>query len=245
MAKYGGAQVGFVLVDGYDLLGYSTEVDSNIEAMLEESHTLGDGWLEQSFVGIRSFTFNQKGFYDDELLISSNAALVGSVGSNRLVCLGLAGNTLGNKFIGFEGPAQSNFRRVATRGALHKGDADFAGSGQVDEGVIIQPLGALAGADGTAVDNTALTSNGGVGYMQATALVLGGFTSVTLKIRHSADNVTYADLVTFANITAVPAKERLTVAGTVNRYLRRNSVFNGAGAGNSITAFLGFKRVLP
>jgi len=43
--------------------------------------------------------------------------------------------------------------------------------------------------------------------------------TVTVKVQHSSDNLTYADLITFSNVTAAGA-QRATVTGTVNRYTR-------------------------
>jgi hypothetical protein len=81
------------------------------------------------------------------------------------------------------------------------------------------------------------TVNGGAGYQQITALA--GFSGFVGKIRHSADDTTYADLVTFANVTVAPGKERKTAAGTVNRFLCFDGDVTGSG---SITAFAGFVR---
>jgi hypothetical protein len=92
-----------------------------------------------------------------------------------------------------------------------------------------------AGTGGSFV--VASTVLGGVGYQFVSAL--SGFTGFIGKIRSSPDDTTYVDLVTFTNVTAAPAAERLTVAGTIDRYLSFNGDVTGAG---SITPFVGFKR---
>ncbi len=92
-----------------------------------------------------------------------------------------------------------------------------------------------AGTGGTFV--RANTRLGGVGYQFASAF--SGFTGFIGKIRMSPDDVTYADLITFTNVTAAPAAERLTVAGTIDRYLSFDGNVTGAG---SITPLVGFKR---
>lgn len=80
---------------------------------------------------------------------------------------------------------------------------------------------------------------GGVGYLQVTAY--SGFTATVAKIVHSADDTTYAALVTFADLAAVytPSKQRVTAAGNVDRYLSSNIDVTGAG---SVTLFMGFAR---
>jgi len=92
-----------------------------------------------------------------------------------------------------------------------------------------------AGTGGSFVRSN--TKLGGVGYQVVSAL--SGFTGFVGKIRSSPDDVTYVDLITFTNVTAAPASERLTVAGTIDRYLSFNGDVTGAG---SITPFVGFKR---
>lgn len=83
------------------------------------------------------------------------------------------------------------------------------------------------------------TSAGGAGYQQVSAF--SGFSGFVGKIRDSADDITYGDLLTFTNVTSAPAAERLTnVADTVvDRYLSFNGDVTGSG---SITVFVGFAR---
>lgn len=84
---------------------------------------------------------------------------------------------------------------------------------------------------------------GGVGYLQVTAY--SGSTGFVDKIMHSADDVTYAALVTFADLGAVYTpgstnmKQRISVLGFVDRYLSNLGTLTGAG---SVTAFSGFAR---
>jgi len=92
-----------------------------------------------------------------------------------------------------------------------------------------------AGAGGSLV--LANTVNGGAGYLEVSDF--SGFSGFVGKIRSSPDDVTYADLITFANVTAAPAAQRVTVAGTVDRYLSFNGDVTGTG---SITPFVGFSR---
>lgn len=81
------------------------------------------------------------------------------------------------------------------------------------------------------------STGGGIAFQQVTAF--SGFTGFVGKVRDSADDVTYADLATFANVTSAPAAEAVTVAGTVDRYLAFDGNVTGSG---SITAFGGFAR---
>jgi hypothetical protein len=93
----------------------------------------------------------------------------------------------------------------------------------------------VAGTGGSLVRCS--TVNGGVGFQQVSAF--SGFTGYVGKIQDSADDVTYADLATFANVTSGPTAETVTVTGTVDRYLSHDGNITGSG---SITAFSGFAR---
>jgi hypothetical protein len=100
------------------------------------------------------------------------------------------------------------------------------------------PVDTSAGSGGTGGSFVrANSANGGVGYQQVSAL--SGFTGFVGKIRDSADDVTYADLITFANVTSAPNAQRIAVSGTVDRYLAYDGNVTGSG---SITPFVGFSR---
>ena len=242
MAKYTGADA-LLLVDGYNLTGYTIDLTHGEEATTEECHTLGDSWAEYASTSLNRFSAEQNGFYDDDAF-ASNEALVGVSGAQRQLALLIEGNTHGKKYIGCVGVVQGKFTRQASRGGLTKANASFSGSGAVEEGLIHTPLGALSGAsgDGTAVNNGGSSANGGVGHLHVAALALGGYDDLVLKVRHSADNSTYADLITFTAVTAAPTAARVTVAGTVNQYTRSNWAYSGSGSSQSATVFIGFKR---
>ncbi len=82
------------------------------------------------------------------------------------------------------------------------------------------------------------SSNGAVGYQQVTAF--SGFTGYVGKLRDSPDDVTYADLIAFANVTSGPAAEAATVAGVVDRYCSHDGDVTGSG---SVTVFSGLARL--
>lgn len=92
-----------------------------------------------------------------------------------------------------------------------------------------------AGTDGSFVCSSTVT--GAAGYQAVSAYA--GFTGVIGKIQHAPDDSTWADLITFANVTSAPGAQRVTAAGTVDRYTRYVRTVSGAG---SITPFVGFSR---
>ncbi len=100
----------------------------------------------------------------------------------------------------------------------------------------------VAGTGGQFV--RASTPTGGVGTQLVSAYA--GITGFVGKIRSSPDNITYADLITFANVTGAPpdatAAQRVTVGTVVARYLCDTGTLTGTG---SISPFVGFSRNAP
>lgn len=246
MAKYSSADAAFVLIDGYSIAAYLTNVAQKpSESMTEDVTCLSDTWRKQADVSVKDAEFSIEGFFDDTAN-TTKTALRGLTGTTRIAMVGPAGNTIGRTFYGYQ-VIEADAEEPIIRGELAKVRATFKGAAQSDQGLIIHALTADSGSSGTtqpgsSVDNGASSANGAVGYLEVTALTLGGYTSVTIKLRHSTDNSSYADLITFTNITAAPGKERLTVAGTVNRYLATSYAFNGAGSGQSVTYAVGAAR---
>jgi len=112
--------------------------------------------------------------------------------------------------------------------------------GGIDRGVLLGANTAVTATDeGASQDNGAATTDGGVGYLHVTANTRDG--SSTFKVQSSADDLTYADLVTF---TAVPATttaaQRVAVTGTVNRYVRASHA--PGGSSGSVTYTMAFAR---
>ena len=92
------------------------------------------------------------------------------------------------------------------------------------------------------VDSGASSADGAALYLAITALALDGGTGVTVTVEHSADDVTYTALGTFAAAPALGA-QRVVVTGTVNRYLAVSWAFGGAaGAARSVTFMVGVCR---
>ena len=120
--------------------------------------------------------------------------------------------------------------------------AEFQSTDAVEHGKILSSGSAVtATGNGTGVDNTLATTNGGAGFLSVPVNTRNG--NITVKIQHSADNSTFADLVTFTVVTSTTkTSERIEVASgtTVNRYLRVN--YTVAGSSGSATPVVAFTR---
>jgi len=79
---------------------------------------------------------------------------------------------------------------------------------------------------------------GGAAGIQAVS-AFSGFSGAVNKIQHAPDDSTWADLITFANVTTAPGAQRVTSAGTVDRYTRYVRDVTGSG---SFTPFVGLAR---
>jgi len=85
-------------------------------------------------------------------------------------------------------------------------------------GVVLAAGASLdATTDGTSVDNGASSSNGLTAFLHVTATSSGDW---VLKVQHSADDSSWADLITFSADGSAITAEVGQASGTVNQYLR-------------------------
>ena len=239
MPKVASSQFALLLVDGYNLLAAKVQSWSDeIELELEPTDGLGDSWREKSPTGMWTATIAQSGAFFDTQVAGIHAAMKDAPTTERVIAWAIAGNVLGAAFKAVRGACTSKYGVLSTSGKLTKANVSYAVTGQLDEGVIIETHAQRA-ADwtGTTVDDAASSPDGGVGYLEVSELT--GVTGAVVTIQDSPDGSTWADLITFATVTAAPNAQRIEVAGTVDRYLRVVGDVTGAG---TITSFVGFAR---
>ena len=244
MATYGSGQVGFVLMDGYSLAPYLTELELDHQAKTEDSTVLTVSAVAHAYVGLREFMLSVKGFYDDTAG-AIDAGLCTKQGTVRVVNLALEGNTTGKQFVGFAGTLQGDYKRGAKNGELHKAEAAFQGAGEVEEGYIIAHLAARTTAGNTTatkVDCLA-SGTGGVAFLQCTALDLDDYTNLAIKLQDSANGTDFADVTggAFTALTAI-GKQRLVIAGTIRQYVAVAWSWTGSGTSPTGTWFVGLHK---
>tara|TARA_R110000824_G_scaffold167181_1_gene343945 strand:- start:4927 stop:5673 length:747 start_codon:yes stop_codon:yes gene_type:complete len=243
--KFGPASAALLLLDGYDILSNKvTSMRHKITSPVTDTTGLGDTFESNAPIGVKTLEVAQEGAFWDTTALYSHAAFNSNVPATpqdtiRIMCMGMAGNTIGYDFYGISGVYSSAYEVLNAGKDLTKVNVEYTCSGAGDEnGKILQILEAkTADWNGATVDNAASSANGGSGYMQCTAGT--GFSAFVGKIQHSADGSTWADYITFTDSVSDPYAERITGTGTVNRYLR--FVGNVTGSG-SITIFAGFSR---
>ena len=237
------ADVGFVLLAGYDIMGLITDLAEKTEAALEQSDGLGAASDEWAAVGMTKFDLSFDGFYDDTI-IQAIEALVGK----QVMMSALLGNTIGLEFVGVNS-LRSTISRGPSRDGLTKAQIAFKSDEGPERGQVSAPhatVTAQGPLEGTADDwgvGNAPSTNGGVGYVEVDAITLDGGTALQVIIKDSNDNITFVDLITFAAITSAPGAERKTVAGNVERYTLTEHEFTGGSGGNRTAKFAaGFVR---
>lgn len=245
--KSGPASAWGPIVDGYDFTNAKiTGLTIKVISEMAETTGLGDGWKERTPIGVEDVELSQEGgLWDTTAVTGSHAALSASVPTTpqaavRVLCAGFAGATIGEPFFGIQGAYTHEYEVVSELGDLHRANVTYSVSGQIDDGVVLQPLATKTAnwdTESTPVDNSASSANGGVGYLQVTAG--SGFTNFVGSIEDSPDDIAYTQLLAFTDNVVDPFAERVTVAGTVNRYLDFKGVVTGSG---TITVFCGFSR---
>lgn len=200
-----------VYQDGNDLTGYLRSLSNSAEVETAEATTFQDD--DKTYIaGQADATISAEGLFDEtfdgniESLLGTGKSVwsvypagdaVGSSGRGYSLDVTSAERTaeVGDVvMISVEGQSSVGTEQVTS----HKGLAEVTTSGTANP-----------------VDAGASSSNGGYGYLHATAAA----GTVAVKLQHSSDNVTYADLVTLGTVTA-PGGWRVPVASTVNRYTR-------------------------
>lgn len=224
-----------VLVGSNALTGYLTQASVSKGAQAVNVSTFGND--QEAFIaGLEEGSLSLNGLFDATPSDSKLEAMLDDA-TGTAVTLGVGGTTIGNRC------ALVNAREVSYQVSAPVNDAvrltaSFTGDGPVRWGKSFHALGAeTTSGNYASVDNTSSTANGGVGQLHVTAFT---GTNCVVKIQDSTDDAVWNDLITFTTATGVTS-ERLTVAGTVDRYVRAQIA---SGTFTSITFAVSFARHL-
>jgi hypothetical protein len=226
-----------VLADEFDVTTYLSSVSTSNSIEVPETTTFGSS--DRSYItGHTDGSISFEGLFDgtadavDEIF---EAAL----GDGPIMTVSGDGSALSRRAVLLD--TKSTAYEVSsplTEVVSVSGEA--VANGGLDYGVwLVCQTAVSTTLTGTANDNSAASSNGGVAHLHVTANTRDGTT--VAKIQGSADNSTFADLVTFATIsTSTVTSERTEVSGSVARYLR--AVVTPAGSTGSLTVSIAFAR---
>lgn len=233
--KYGSSSFSTFLVDGVDLRAARLlSVTHKVESITEPTDGLGDTSEAHGPVNLAKASLAQNGAFFDDAAGGMHALLKAGSAAERQIVFSVDGVT----FTGGLGAIVTAYEVIATNGTITKANAAYQVTGAIDtNGVILQNGAQTVDWTNASVDNAASTPDGGVGFLQVTALAgLTGFVGV---IESSPDNSAWSTLISFTNVTAAPAAQRIAVAGVIPRYLRFRGDVTGTG---TITVFAGFSR---
>lgn len=229
-----------VLVDEYDFSSYFNDMTATSSVDTAETSTFGTS--AKSYVtGHQDGTVSLGGYFES----------TDSVGTDQYFASKLAGATK-QKVIVMPGGHSNGARAVLIESDTTSyevsspiadvvgASAEFQASDGVEHGVVLSSGSAVsATGNGTSVDNGASTANGGVGFLSVPTNTRNG--NITVKIQSSADNSTFADLITFTVVSsAAKTSQKVEVTGTVARYLRVS--YTVAGSTGSATPTVAFAR---
>lgn len=172
------------------------------------------------------------GFSFDCYLDTSTIAALQTPGSNTADEVGVAlGNNaapaIGQPMACMSG-VQPNYTVGSPRDGTQAVNAAFKQVEVLDWGVLLADEETVSanGNTATSVDNAASSADGGVGYLFITGISAGD--TITVTVEDSPNDSTWATLGTFTLDGSALAAERITVAGTVDRYLRVAWTVTGA-----------------
>lgn len=237
------AQKTRVLAGQFPLSTFTTSVSVEVQRAMLDGTTLTSE-AQEYFPGMKMATLSVESLVDDAVTANNYwDTLTGFYANGTLVPVtvspdGIANGsscTLAAGYLSGMAPQTAVGDRVTASLAFTlSGGANPSGKNLVAHEAI------STNTTGTAVDNGAGTTNGGVAHLHVTD---ASGTSPTLDavVEHSTNNSTWSTLATFAQATGVTG-ERVTVAAgtTVHRYVRAKSTLGGTNP--SFTIAVAFAR---
>jgi hypothetical protein len=229
-----------VFVDEFDFSSYFNDVSASTTVETAETTSFGSD-AKEYIPGLIDGTVSLSGMFEGTENVGTDDYFETVLGgeAKQKVIVATEGHGLGSRAVMLESDATS-YEVSGAIADVVQASAEFQSSEGVEHGVILSSGAAIsATGNGTGVDNGAATTNGGVGYLSVPVNTRNG--NVTVKIAASADNSTFADLVTFTVVSsATKTSERVEVTGTVARYLRVS--YTVAGSTGSATPIVAFSR---
>ena len=229
-----------VYVDEFDFSSYFNDVSAATTVETAETSTFGSS-AKEYIPGLMDGTVSLSGLFEGTADTGTDdyfATILGSATKQKVI-VAEEGHALGYRAVMLESDTTS-YEVSGAIADVVQASAEFQSTEGVEHGVILSSGSAVsATGNGTGVDNSASSANGGVGYVSVPANTRNG--NVTIKIQHSADNSTFTDLITFTVVSsATKTSERVEVTGTVARYLRVS--YTVAGSTGSATPIVAFSR---
>lgn len=235
MAKYL-SDVAQFWFGGYDLGADTTQAEMGNLCRALPTHGWGDS-AEKNIAGILAGEFRHDGMLEDAAN-QFNAAAAALINTTPAVTLAVS-NTAGKR--AFSGLVyQSAFKTPMSLGGLILGRVDGTTDGKVESSALViqEKVTKTSNFNSASVNNSASSSNGGVGFIH----VFAADGTADVVIEESSDDGAgdaFATVLTFAQFSGI-SSERVAITGTVEQYLR---VALTLGTATSVTYAVTFARL--
>ncbi|MCS6302376.1 MAG: hypothetical protein H8K07_01720 [Nitrospira sp.] len=225
-----------VYINGYDLTGFYRKQGSELTRETAESTVFG--LSDKTYLpGVRDASLSLEGIFDGAVDGIEQVLLAALAADPTIAAICPQGDALGNIALGFSA-LETKYAIESSIDDIVSLANELQSTGGRDRLLVHHALSTeVATGNGTSLDNGAQTTNGGVAYLQVPDIT--GITNLAVTIEDSADNVSFATILTFAGVTADRNAQRVAISGTVRRYTRMRQVFTGAG---SAQFWVGFGR---
>ena len=207
-----------ILIDGYNL----TTKASNVQAVFafDEAEESGYSQHHSQIKGQASGQMTLDGYFDKTT--ASIHTILSQLLDDTEMSLLLGNNatpTLGDAVLSMQAN-QSNYDILPNLAEIIAVNAIFnqKGGSSFNVGKLLKFGTETATGNGSSLDNSASTANGAVGYCHLYGVSASD--TITVKIQDSANDSTWADLITFTLDGSAVGSERIAVTGTIDRYVR-------------------------
>lgn len=238
-----------IYAGGYDLSGSATDLEVNPTVEVADSTTFSTGGAQTTaksyLVGIADGKATVKGFFDDTpgAIYPMIAALRGAAAVPASFYPAGDGSQ-GNPGYGAEAELLDSVKLASPVKGVTTLDCSWQATGGFEDLVALLSrtvvAGSGSGVTGTVVDNGASSALGASAYFNILALDVACTVSA-FKVQHSADNSTWADLLTTGLAGTAVGADRQATSGstTINRYIRVSYTVTNA---KNATLQVGFSR---
>jgi len=221
---------GRVLVAQYDLSSYFNEMSSS--QSIETAETTSFGASAKTYItGLNDGTLSFSGMFDSSAAAVSAVfeSIIANASTPVITMAHDGGLTIGSSCVMAE-VKQTAYDITVPVADVVALSGEFQVTDGLRNGVILAgAVAATTTSTGTAVDNSVSTSKGARANLHVTANTMDDAT--VIKVQHSADNSSWADLITFTSVGATTlTSETATATGTINRYLRYSVTPAGTGS---------------
>lgn len=224
---------------GTDLSGFSRSMNVSLQATrpdISRMRQAAAGWRDFLAAALRNWRAQVSGVYEVDPTVATGDTddVFFDMTQPSLVTTFLPlGDEVGRVCLISYGGLRSQYDIVASLQDAVAWQAELVSTGRAQPNARVHKIKSditVWPHTGTSVDGLAASTAGGLGVLQVFSVSVGG--SITGILKHSADNVTFAALITFVAATDADSPQAQAVATatpttTVNRYTR----FDATGSG--------------